>query len=330
VFFRDHASLGATRSVFTIHNLAFQGRFAAGRLPATGLPASEMHMEGIEFYGGINLMKAGIEYADAVTTVSPRYAEEIRSPEFGEGLDGLLRARAGSLHGILNGIDVEAWNPGADSHLPARYEVDAMEGKSVCKQALFEEMGLRLPIETPLVAMVTRMTRQKGSDLVLEASAGILGLGVGLVVLGSGDPDIEQGFRYLADWYGGRAAIRIGYDEALSHRIEAGADVFLMPSRYEPCGLNQMYSLRYGTVPVVRATGGLDDTVRDPRDARERANGFKFHSPAGGDMVAALGRAVEAYRNPQWWRELRRVGMSEDFSWGVSAARYEKLYESLG
>ncbi len=329
VYFRDHSKLGASRSVFTIHNLAFQGRHAGTRLAATGLPASEFHIGGVEYYSGVNLMKAGIVYADAVTTVSPRYAQEIRTPEFGEGLDGLLRARSDALSGILNGIDADAWNPETDPHLPARYGRDAIAGKRACKEALFAELGLRVPLDTPLVGMVTRMTRQKGSDLVLEASAEILGLGVALAVLGSGDPDLEQGFRYLADWYGGRVAIRIGYDEALSHRIEGGSDLFLMPSRYEPCGLNQMYSLRYGTVPVVRATGGLDDTGRDPAADSAAANGFKFRPPFRGDLVAALGRAVGAYWNPGGWDALRRTGMGEDLSWSVSARKYVELYRRL-
>jgi len=326
--FSGHPHLRHARTVFTIHNLAYQGCFGRDRLLATRLPTSVFHIDGLEYHGMINLMKAGIVYCDAITTVSPRYAEEIRTAQFGEGLDGLLRTRSATLHGILNGIDTDAWNPKTDPHLLARYGVDDLAGKRVCKQALVGELGLRIATETPLVGMVTRMTAQKGVDIVLGVSAELLGLGVGLAVLGAGDPALEQGFRYLGDWYPGHVAIRIGYDELLSHRIEAGADVFLMPSRYEPCGLNQMYSLRYGTVPVVHDTGGLHDTVRDPRED-PLPNGFKFHQPRGDEMVEALRRAIEAYRTPRFWEAMQRAGMVEDFSWNRSARRYVELYRGL-
>jgi starch synthase len=327
--FAGHPQLRHAKTVFTIHNLAYQGRFSGDRLAATGLPASAFHMDGLEYHGMVNLMKAGIVYSDVITTVSPRYAEEIRTPEFGEGLDGILRARSAALHGILNGIDTDAWNPMTDPHLLARYGVASLAGKRVCKQALVRELGLRIAAETPLVGMVTRMTPQKGVDIVLGMSAELLGLGVGLAVLGAGDPALEQGFRYLADSYPGRVAVRIGYDEPLSHRIEAGADVFLMPSRYEPCGLNQMYSLRYGTVPVVHATGGLHDTVRDPSEDPRHPNGFKFHHPRGDEMVEALRRAIEAYRIPRLWETVQCTGMAEDFSWSRSAQHYAELYRRL-
>jgi starch synthase len=330
LFFSDHPLLGRVATVFTIHNLAFQGRFPGDRLATTGLPSSVFHMEGLEYYGMVNLMKAGIVYSRAITTVSPRYAEEIRRPEFGEGLDGLLRARSASVHGILNGIDTEVWNPTTDPHLPTRYGAGALAGKRACKQALIGELGLRISPDTPLVGMVTRMTAQKGADIVLLGIwAALPALDVGLAVLGAGDPGLEQGFRYLAEWYPDRVAVRIGYDEPLSHRIEAGADTFLMPSRYEPCGLNQMYSLRYGTVPIVRATGGLDNTVRDPLEDSQHPNGFKFSRPRGDEMMAAVLRAVEAYRAPDFWERLQRTGMAEDFSWSGSAQRYADLYHSL-
>ena len=327
--FADHPRLHGVASVFTIHNLAFQGRFAADRLGSTGLPPSVFHMEGLEYYGMLNVMKAGIVYARAVTTVSPRYAQEIRTPELGEGLDGLLRARAADVHGILNGIDTEAWNPTTDRHLAARYGPTALAGKRVCRAALLAELGLSIPSDLPLVGMVSRFTTQKGIDVVLGVADDLLRVGVALAVLGSGDPGLERGFRDFADRHRDRVAVRLGFDEALSHRVEAGADIFLMPSRYEPCGLNQMYSMRYGTIPVVRATGGLDDTVRDPDEDRRRPNGFKFRAPRGDEMLLALRRAVDAYRDPDSWRRLQSVGMSEDFSWGVSARRYSELYRSL-
>jgi starch synthase len=327
--YRGHPSLGRAASVFTIHNLAYQGRFAADRLPATGLPWSVFHSEGVEYYGGINLMKAGIAYATAITTVSPRYAEEIRTPQLGEGLDGLLRARARDLHGILNGIDDEVWNPAADRHLPASYDATALYGKQVCKQGLLAEVGLPIAVDEPCLGMVTRLNSQKGCDIVLGVADDLLRLDVGLVVLGSGDPSLEQGFRDLRVRWPDRVAVRIGFDESLSHRIEAGADIFLMPSRREPCGLNQMYSLRYGTIPVVRATGGLADTVRDPGEDPEHPNGFKFERPWGTDLVAAVRRAVNAFRDQPRWLEMMRGAMAEDFSWRASARRYSDLYRGL-
>jgi starch synthase len=327
--YADHRALRDSAAVFTIHNLAYQGRFAADGLPATGLPWSTFHWNGVEFYGGINLMKAGIVYADAVTTVSPRYAEEIRTPEFGEDLDGLLRARGAALVGILNGIDEQAWNPATDRHLPARYGVEALGGKRVCKQALVAETGLAVSPDVPLIGMVTRFTSQKGVDIVLGVVDEVLDCGVALVVLGSGDPGLEEWARNVARGRADRVAARIGFDEALAHRIEAGADMFLMPSRYEPSGLNQMYSLRYGTVPVVRATGGLDDTVRDPEDDPDGANGFKFRRPWGTDLVAAVARAAGAYHDRGAWGRLMRNGMTGDFSWRRSARRYGDLYRQL-
>jgi len=325
----DHPSLGSIASVFTIHNLAYQGRFSADRLPVTGLPWSTFTIDGVEYYGGINLMKAGIVHAHKITTVSPRYAEEVRTPEFGEGLDGLLRARAADLVGILNGIDDEVWNPATDRHLPARYGPGALDGKRVCKQALIAELGLRIALDAPLAGMVTRLSAQKGADILLGVADDVLRLGTGLTILGSGDRGLEDAFRSLAARHPDRVGVHIGFDEPLSHRIEAGCDLFLMPSRYEPSGLNQMYSLRYGTIPVVRATGGLADTVRDPEEDRERPNGFTFLRPWGTDLVGAVARALATYRQPEPWQRMMGTGMSEDFSWRRSAQRYSELYAAL-
>lgn len=327
--YAGHPLLGRAASVFTIHNLAYQGWFPADRLPATGLPWSVFHIDGVEYYGGINLMKAGIAYAKAITTVSPRYAEEIRTPELGERLDVLLRARARDLHGILNGIDDETWNPATDRHLPAGYDAAALDGKRVCKQGLLAEVGLPIALDAPCVGMVTRLNSQKGGDIVLGVADDLLDLDVGLVVLGAGEAGQEQGFRELGARRPDRVAVRIGFDESLSHRIEAGADMFLMPSRREPCGLNQMYSLHYGTIPVVRATGGLADTVRDPDEDPEHPNGFKFERPSGTELVAAVRRAVGAFRDRPRWQEMMRTAMAEDFSWRASARRYGELYRSL-
>jgi starch synthase len=324
----NHPRLGGSVPIFTVHNLAFQGRFGADRLAVTGLPPDVLHIGGIEYYGGINLMKAGLVFAQAITTVSPRYAEEIRTPEFGEGLDGLLRERGADVHGILNGIDDEEWNPDADRHLPTRYGPETLAGKLDCKRALLAEARLQIGQDEPLAGMVTRLTHQKGSDIVLGVADDLLRLGIALVVLGSGDWHLEQGFQALAGRYPGRVGVHIGYDEPLSHRIEAGADMFLMPSRYEPCGLNQMYSLRYGTVPIVRATGGLDDTVRDPRDDHEHPNGFKFHRPWGTDLVEAVARALDVRRDRRAWERMQQTGMREDFSWRASARKYSELYRN--
>jgi starch synthase len=327
--YANHRVLRESAAVFTIHNLAYQGRFAGSGLPTTGLPWSTFHMNGVEYYGGINLMKAGIAYADFITTVSPRYADEIRTAEFGEGLDGLLRARGTSLVGILNGIDEQAWNPATDRHLASRYGAQALAGKRVCKEVLIAESRLPVSPDVPLVGMVTRLNAQKGVDIVFGVIDEVLDCGVALFLLGSGDPGLEGWARDVGRRRADRVATHIGFDEALAHRVEAGADMFLMPSRYEPSGLNQMYSLRYGTVPVVRATGGLEDTVRDPEDEPATANGFKFRRPWGSDLVAALGRAVAAYHDRPSWERLMRNGMAEDFSWRRSARLYGDLYRRV-
>jgi starch synthase len=327
--------LAGAAKIFTIHNVAYQGRFSVNRLPTTGLPWSAFHIEGLEFYGGINLLKAGIVYADAVTTVSPRYAAEICTPELGEGLDGVLRARRSVLQGITNGIDDARWDPKTDPNLAARYDRTDLSGKRRCKEELLGEMGLSASLESPLLAMISRLTWQKGCDIVLGVAEDILrlrspaGREPVLVLLGSGDRWLEQGYRDLAARHPGRVAVRIGFDEPLAHRIEAGADAFLMPSRYEPCGLNQMYSLRYGTVPIVRATGGLDDTVRDIDLDGERGNGFKFPEPRGDQMVAAIARALALHDDRSAWERLSRRGMAEDFSWHRSAMRYAELYQGV-
>ncbi|MGH7858272.1 MAG: glycogen synthase, partial [Candidatus Binatia bacterium] len=283
----------------------------------------------------LNALKSGIALADAITTVSPGYAAEVLTPEYGEGLDPVLRHRRGDLIGILNGIDTERWNPATDPFLPGRYDADDLAGKARCRQALLAEFGLSLPRESPLIGMVTRLAWQKGSDIVLGVAAELLRAGspatpgTGLVLLGAGDAGLEKGFRDLARRHGDRVAVRIGFDEALAHRIEAGADLFLMPSRYEPCGLNQMYSLRYGAVPVVRDCGGLGDTVRDVSTDPEAGNGFSFREPTGHALLEAVGRAVTAWRDRESWTAIMFRGMGEDFSWHRSAAKYAALYAGL-
>jgi starch synthase len=328
---REHAedpALASVRTVFTIHNLAYQGVYPKDVLPVLGLPWDVFRYEAMEFHDQLNFMKAGLVFADALTTVSPTYASEILTPEHGQGLDALLRQRAADLHGILNGIDVAAWDPERDPHLPAHYSARDLSGKARNKAALQGELGLPVRPDVPLVGIVGRLVDQKGFDLVAASLSDILGRDLQLAVLGTGEAAYEEAFRRAARERPGRMAARIGFDEGLAHRIEAGADVFLMPSRYEPCGLNQMYSLRYGTVPVVRAVGGLEDTVED-FDGWRRGTGFKFRDYTPQAMLLALRRALDAYRDARAWRGLVERGMAQDNSWARSADRYEALYRQL-
>jgi starch synthase len=314
------------RTVFTIHNIGYQGNFPASAVADLGLDPAQFQPEGLEFWGRVSFMKAGIVWADAITTVSPTYAREIQTPAFGFGLDGLLSGRAHKLSGILNGVDYSEWDPVADPYLPAQYSADRLAGKRECKRSLLQEMGLphleAADVARPLIGIVSRFAQQKGMEMVLELSAWLDAQDAALVALGSGEPELETGFRELADKYPDRFAARIGYDNGLAHRIEAGADLFLMPSRYEPCGLNQIYSLRYGTVPVVRATGGLDDTV-------DESTGFKFRDATALALAGALREALAAYRNRETWTARMRRGMAKDFSWDASARKYRDLYRGL-
>jgi starch synthase len=310
------------KTLFTIHNLGYQGLFPRSVLPEAAIDPSVYRPDGMEFFGHLSYIKGGIEFADALNTVSPTYAREIQTPEYGFGLDGALRARSGVLTGILNGVDYREWNPETDRHIPARYSPDDLAGKHICKEQLLQEFGMaREAIDRPLLGVVSRFTTQKGTDLIADV-AGRLIDDVYLVGLGSGDPQYEEFFRGIVAAHPGRIAVRIGFDNGLAHRIEAGSDIFLMPSRYEPCGLNQMYSLKYGTVPVVRATGGLNDTI-------EEATGFKFWEYSGEALFQAVRNAVQAYANRDTWREMMRRGMQQDFSWRASAAAYSALYQRL-
>lgn len=313
--------------IFTIHNLGYQGLFPAEVLERIGLPESLFTVRGLEFYKRVNFLKGGLVFADYLTTVSRKYAEEIQTPEYGHGLEGVIRERADRLIGILNGVDYSTWSPESDKFIAAKYSLRDLAGKRECKKQLLEEF--RLPAENlarPLVGMVSRFADQKGFDLIAEAAEEMLQDSLALVALGTGEAKYEALFRELAQRYPARVGVRIGYDNALAHKIEAGADLFLMPSRYEPCGLNQIYSLRYGTVPVVRATGGLDDTIEpfDPRTGR--GTGFKFSAYTGTAMVECLRKALRVYRDPKAWRTLQTNGMTKDFSWKASAAEYAKLY----
>ncbi len=325
---QDPALLRA-RSVFTIHNLAYQGVFSKQVVPFLGLPWDAFRLDGREFHDQLSFMKAGLSFADALTTVSPTYAREILTAEEGHGLDPVLRHRRGDLHGILNGIDVSEWDPARDPHLPAHYSARAPGGKAVCKASLQRELGLEIRPDVSLVAMVSRLADQKGIDLVVATLDALLEREVQLAVLGAGSRAYEETFARAARERPGRMSARLGFDEPLAHRIEAGADVFLMPSRFEPCGLNQLYSLRYGTPPVVRAVGGLEDTVED-FDGWTRGTGFKFRDYTPAAFMLAVRRALETWRDRRAWAGIVQRGMSQDFSWDRSARSYEALYEALG
>jgi starch synthase len=316
------------RTLFTIHNLGYQGLFPKAALADIGLEPDVYKPSGMEFFGQLSFIKAGIQFADALNTVSPTYAREIQTPEFGFGLDGCLRDRASVLTGILNGVDYAEWSPQTDAHIPARYSAEDLGGKTECKRRLIEEFGLPgEAMDRPLLGIVSRLTPQKGADILAEAAVQIVAEDVYLVALGTGDPEYEDFFRRMQQEHPGRIAARIGFDDGLAHRIEAGADIFVMPSHYEPCGLNQLYSLRYGTVPVVRATGGLDDTIEEA--IGEEGTGFKFAEYSGEALLEAVRAAVRAFADPEAWQRMMRRGMGKDFSWQTSAAAYSQLYRRL-
>ena len=322
------------KTIFTIHNLAYGGYFSHGDFVRLQLPGPWWSSEGVEFHGGFSMLKAGIVYADAVTTVSPTYAAEICTPEFGYGLDGLLLSRQHKLHGILNGIDTRLWNPSTDPHLPAHFSMSRiLPGKRRNKQALLERFLTQADdaaMQAPLLGLIGRLVEQKGIDWVLAAIPVLLAeTDARFVLLGSGQTLYEQKLMRLARQYPNRVFVEIGYDEPLAHLIEAGADMFLMPSRFEPCGLNQMYSLRYGTPPIVYKTGGLADTVIDANAATLEdgsANGFMFDRPDVAEFVAAIRRAIDLYRQPTQWRRLQQTGMRQSFEWSDSADHYLALY----
>ena len=319
-------------TLFTIHNLAYQGLFDAGMLHALDLPPEWWSMHALEFHGRLSFIKGGLVFADWLSTVSPTYAREITTPEFGCGLEGLLAARSDRLSGILNGVDYRVWNPARDPYLPAHYNRKSLEGKAACKAALQKEMGLPRKPDVPLFAHIGRLVEQKGVDLILECLSLFRRNRMQLVVLGSGDPALESALRAARAGFPRRIGIHIGYDEGLAHRIEAGADAFLMPSRFEPCGLNQLYSLRYATPPIVHRTGGLADTVVDADDAHiadRTATGFVFDEPTPAALRAAWRRALKLYRQPRLWRRIQKTGMRQDFSWQRSAGEYIALYRRL-
>jgi len=323
--YRDHPTLGKAASLFTIHNLAYQGVFWHYDMPMTGLGWDLFTPAGLEFYGKLNFLKGGLVFSDLLATVSRTYAREIRTSAFGNGLEGVLEERSHDLHGVVNGLDYEAWNPAKDPALPAPYSADDLDGKAVCRESLRTHLGLeRGP--GPVIGLVTRLAEQKGLDLVLGALPALLAEGCQLALLGSGDAHLEEAFLAAARAHPAQVAVRIGYDGELARRVYAGADAFLMPSRYEPCGLGQLIALRYGTVPIVRRTGGLADTVTELDPARRAGTGFIFDAFSVEALLDAVRRAASAYRQPALWKALVKNAMAEDFSWEASAREYVTLY----
>jgi starch synthase len=320
-------------SLFTIHNLAYQGLFPAALLGDLALPDGFLSIDGVEFYGSISFIKSGLFYSDALTTVSPTYAREIQTPVFGCGLEGLLRRRARVLTGILNGVDPQIWDPRNDAILPRTYgAVDVVDGKRAAKAALRDRLGLARRDDTPLLGAVSRLTPQKGLDLLLAVIPQIVAEGAQLAILGSGDGDLEHGFRVAAAVHPGRVAVEIGYDEQLSHLIIGGSDIVLVPSRFEPCGLTQLYALRYGSLPLVRRVGGLADTVVDATPvtvAEDRATGLAFDDATPPALLSAIGRAIGLFREPGIWLRMMRQAMSQDFSWDAAARDYAAVYRGL-
>jgi len=326
--YRDDPYFRRTSVMFTIHNLGYQGLFPPELMPLISLPAALFALDGLEYYGKVNLLKGGIIYSDFVTTVSRKYAEEIQTPEFGYGLEGVLRSRSDHLAGILNGVDYEAWDPSHDKLLPANYSAVDLAGKEVCKKALLEKMGIPAPVlRRPVLGIVSRFASQKGFDLIAGVAEHLAALDLYVVALGTGEPPHEELFCTMAAKYPQKFLVKIAYDNSLAHQIEAGADMFLMPSLYEPCGLNQIYSLKYGTVPVVRATGGLDDTITE-FDGKS-GTGFKFREYSPQALLAVIQRALEAYATPKVWLRLVQNGMKQDFSWAASAKEYVRIYQTM-
>jgi len=324
--FRDVAT------VFTIHNMGYQGLFPPDTLPLLMLPWDLLAMSKMEFFGQVNFLKGALVFSDFVTTVSKKYSHEIQTSEYGFGLEGVLRDRAATVTGILNGVDYDEWSPQTDKLIAANYSSQDLSGKRKCKQDLLNAFGItnaeaRVDTKVPVIGIVSRFAAQKGFDLIAQIMDRLAREEMIMVVLGSGDKLYEEMFQRLQKQFPNKIAAKVAFDNGLAHKIEAGADMFLMPSRYEPCGLNQIYSLKYGTVPIVRATGGLDDTI-EPWDARTgKGTGFKFHDYTGEALLATVKQALLAYQDPSSWQTLMRNGMGRDFSWGASAREYGKVYE---
>lgn len=320
------------KSIISLHNLAFQGCFPAEWVERLWLPAESYQIDGLEYHHQLSFLKAGIFYADEITTVSPTYAEEIQTAEFGFGMEGLLSIREHQLHGILNGIETQEWNPASDPYLVTKYDANKLAGKKAVKKALQSQLGLKVDADIPLLGIVSRLTHQKGLDMFLSIAERVLNDGCQIALLGGGESYMEQGYRMLAHQNPERVSVTIGYNEPLSHQIMAGVDIFIMPSRFEPCGLNQMYGLRYGTPPIVTRTGGLADSVTDttPETLKNgTASGFVMNTPDSAELLLTIERALNYYRDAKTWRKIQRNGMRLDLGWTHSAQEYIALYERL-
>lgn len=319
-----------TATVFTIHNIGYQGLFPPDTLPLLVLPWDLLTMDKMEFWGKVNFLKGALVFSDYITTVSRKYSQEIQTPEYGFGLEGVLRGRSNTVSGILNGVDYNEWSPEKDKFIARPYSPENLEGKRECKADLLKQFGIENPnLDLPVIGIVSRFAAQKGFDLIAEIANDLAGLPVIVTILGSGDKEYEDLFRNLNRQFPEKFALKVAYDNALAHRIEAGADMFLMPSRYEPCGLNQIYSLKYGTVPIVRATGGLDDTIEHWDPATGKGTGFKFTLYSGSSLLSTIHEALGAFKDQSSWKKLMTNGMNKDFSWTASAKEYVKIYERL-
>ena len=327
--YRGSSVLASAASVFTIHNIGYQGLFWHYDLHLTNLGWELFTPQALEFYGKLSFLKGGIVFADAVTTVSRKYMEEIQTPEFGGSLDGVLRNRKDSLYGIVNGADYEEWSPARDPYIKEKYGPSDLRGKRACKEDLQKEFYLTPDPDIPLLGVISRLTDQKGFDLLAEVMVDLMNLGVQFVLLGTGEEEYHLLFQKMGQQYPGQAGVRIAFDNVLAHKIEAGADMFLMPSLYEPCGLNQIYSMKYGTVPIVRATGGLDDTVQNFDPSTGGGNGFKFEEYSPRALLSTIELAVNVYRDRPRWERLMVRGMEMDFSWEQSARSYLQVYAEV-
>ena len=329
--YREDGFFNRTSTLFTIHNLAYQGNFPSSTFQKTGLPPEMFSPgSGVEFYGQFSFLKAGLVYSDLLNTVSERYAQEIqRSPEFGYGMEGVLKSRSKDLYGILNGVDYSIWNPEVDQFIPYKYNPEDLRGKIENKKVLLEENGLEFREDVPLIGSISRLADQKGFDLIGQAIDEMMRMDLQYILLGTGDPKYHRLFEQIKRKYPDRIAINLRFDNRLAHLIEAGCDMFLMPSRYEPCGLNQLYSLKYGTIPIVRATGGLADTITEYDPQTGKGNGFTFNNYSADEMLKAIKRALKAFADKETWIKLMRNAMGEDYSWEVSAQKYVVLYERL-
>lgn len=326
--YKDDPFFKNVKTVFTIHNLGYQGAFPDKSFDKTGLPGDTFTMDGVEFYGKLNFMKAGLIYSDVITTVSEKYAEEITtSEEYGAGLEGVLKKRKKDLHGIINGIDYNIWNPETDTFIESRYDTQALEAKEDNKIALVKRFGLEYKPNIPVIGFITRLVDQKGIDLIKEIFDDMMKLDIQFIMIGAGEKRYHDFFESMRKKYPKKAGIMFGMSEEIAHMIEAGSDMYLMPSRYEPCGLNQLYSLKYGTIPIVRATGGLDDTIQDVSGSN--GTGFKFKKYEGKELLKTIQRAIKCYHDKKTWMKIQRNGMVKDFSWESSAKKYINLYRGL-